>query len=1370
MTLHSRFFLFVLLLTSLQPLRLAASTPDTENFLKYVAEEGGHLLDEVTGEEGSINHLSSPNAVQPTTQAVQERILRTTSSTPIMDTHSIADPTSSFFVAPETTAIIEPPVGFLHGNSIAQVSSTETMPPPVSTGKSLGDRILALPTELISISLRSLETKQTAYKADHQQTVQELQIKYPALAQKITVWKRAVDAWNAISGKADKAAYYQDVVTLTADMPPELYRLVALSKAMKIMEDTTTYTHYLPLALEKYRSDPRNNVYQAFFFQKLDIINNNIKKLENAADAILSLSEQTNRCLAAAATVPTEENNDIEDGDDIADDVNIAEDFQNAARTAEQAVVSYCQFSQQMKEGVPAIAYFSRIKGFSLECNALEQEYRSQHAVNADNEDGTQAMNFLHAAYDAERAAASLEKAAYARRQGKTNIAKVYEQAAQYHFQIAQTVANGNGAETENIAKAAKYLDDAACRFEFRVRPNNEDAVEITADYKKVATYHLQAAHALVKGDSTKVQNFSNAVQYAYYEASELKDATQAKSEGQDEIANAHNQAAEYYSQTAQAAVNGNNTEVEKFSSAAEHAASAARKLKDATQARSEGQQKIANAHEKSAQYCSQAAQAIVNGESTKANNFLSAGYPIYKAVEQLKKAAHVESENQGAVAQAYEQAALYHLLEAQAIADGKNTEAENFSDAAQKVISAEEPLKKAVQAKSEGQDEMEKVHEQVAQYHFKAAQAAVDGDSIKANNFLIASRYTDGVVEPLRKAAQAKSEGQVKVAKTYNQAAQYCFQAAQAIVDGDSTKANNLARASCETSHEASALEDAAQAGSIGQGEVAKAYEQAAQYYSQGAQTAINGDRAQTDNFAQAASHALRAVEPLKKTAQAKSEGQSETANAHEQVAKYRLQAAQAAADGDRTKENAFSNAARWADDAVIEPLKMAAQAKSQGQGEIAEVYEHAAQYYFLAAETLASGNSLDSPKVKNCSDAIRYSNHAAHSLKDAAQAKNEGQVETEAAYKQAAQYHFKAAEVAVNGDSTKTENFSNAAWQTKSAADFLKKAAQAKSEGQIRIVEVYEKAAQYYFQSIQAALDGDNTKVENFSNAAEKIVRATEPLKNAAKARSESQVDAAITYETAAQYYFDAANAVANGDTTQAKNFSKTASYTDDAARKLKNAAQTKNESQVEAATTYKQSAQYYLEAAQFAMNGDSTKAENFSSLANNTSWAAYSLKNAAEAKSSDQVETAIAFDQASQYYFQSVQTSVDGDNTKAENFSQAGRKACEAGEVFKKAAQIRNKNNRPLSTPADTHEVQNTHGAQNLGVQTHQIIQAPEQQGNSLAETEFQRRSNIQEAEYCEQVARYLLRQAEVYAQEGIEKGNAFSRETYDEELKQ
>ncbi|HLB33178.1 MAG TPA: hypothetical protein VJK54_02970, partial [Chthoniobacterales bacterium] len=449
---------FLLLFSFLQPWRLVASTPGAEEFLKYVTEEGACLVDEVIEEEGSINHHIIINieqeAAQTVSHTVEERIPREISLT---NTHSITDPTSLslFTETPETTAPVEQSVNSLNGNFIVQVLPTETMPLPILTGKSLGDCILALPPELISIFLRSPEKKQAVYKAEHQQTVLELQGKYPQLtypelAQKITAWKGAVEKWSECPIPAEKNLRYQRVDVLASTMPPELYRLVALSQAMKIMENTTAYAYYLPRVLEKYSKDPKSKAYQAFFFQKIDIVNNNIIKLEKAADTVITLSEQKNRCLTFAVIAT------------VAENTNIAEQFQAAARTTEQAISSYCEFAQKMKERDLTTAYLFRIAGFSLECYALEKEYRAQ-AASANNRGRAQeSWDFQNAADKADSATKALNQAAQTRNEGKVEVAKTYEQAARYHFQAAQTAIYGDSTEVENFSDAARYLDDAA--------------------------------------------------------------------------------------------------------------------------------------------------------------------------------------------------------------------------------------------------------------------------------------------------------------------------------------------------------------------------------------------------------------------------------------------------------------------------------------------------------------------------------------------------------------------------------------------------------------------------------------------------------------------------------------------------------------------------------------------------------------------------------------------------------------------------------------------------------------------------------------------------------------------------------------------
>src|SRR3990167_2270888 len=462
-------------------------------------EEGACLVDEVIEEEGSINHHLTINieqeAAQTVSHTVEERIPREISLT---NTHSITDPTSLslFTETPEATAPVEQSVNSLNGNFIVQVLPIETMPIPILTGKSLGDRILALPSELISIFLRSPEKKQAVYKAEHQQTVLELQKKYPDFANNIAVWKQAVEEWSEcpISGKDLR---YQYVVALGVDMPFELYRLVDLSKAMKIIEDAIAYRNFLRLAFEKYDQDAQTEEAKIaatrskiVLLAQLDTINNNLEKLESIADAIIRLSEQRNRCLAL----------------EVHESVDIREQFCTAARTAEQAITSYCQFGQKIKEGESTIAYQFRIKGLSLMCNALKKEYYG-HTAMSENE--TQAENFNKIGTCARKAADLFEKAAQTKSEGKIEVAKAYEQTARYHFQTAQAAVDGDTTNANNFSKAAYHISKAAYNLGKVAQIKSEGQTEDTKTYEQTAQYHFQAVQAAVNGDSIQAKIYS---------------------------------------------------------------------------------------------------------------------------------------------------------------------------------------------------------------------------------------------------------------------------------------------------------------------------------------------------------------------------------------------------------------------------------------------------------------------------------------------------------------------------------------------------------------------------------------------------------------------------------------------------------------------------------------------------------------------------------------------------------------------------------------------------------------------------------------------------------------------------------------------
>ena len=87
--------------------------------------------------------------------------------------------------------------------------------------------------------------------------------------------------------------------------------------------------------------------------------------------------------------------------------------------------------------------------------------------------------------------------------------------------------------------------------------------------------------------------------------------------------------------------------------------------------------------------------------------------------------------------------------------------------------------------------------------------------------------------------------------------------------------------------------------------------------------------------------------------------------------------------------------------------------------------------------------------------------------------------------------------------------------------------------------------------------------------------------------------------------------------------------------------------------------------------------------------------------------------------QYYFQAAQAFANGDESQAENFSKAAEGVLRASLFLESAL-------------------------------------------------EYRKSGAVEALETCEKDAKYYLRCAEVYAQEGVEKGDAFTRDVYDEEF--
>ena len=510
---------------------------------------------------------------------------------------------------------------------------------------------------------------------------------------------------------------------------------------------------------------------------------NNILNLEKVADSTIRLSEQRNRCLVFAAAATAEGR------------ANIAVSFNSAAEVAQEAIASYSQFAQKMKEGESTLAYQFRVKGLFLECNCIELEYRAKNNSVLNKKEGEVLFSVLLTQVD--NAKRVLEEAVQARTNGQVEVATMLEEAVQYRFQAVKALSDSDITKENYFSTAYSDTISAATYFKEAAQARSNNQVEVAETYEQAAQYSRQAAQAASDQDITKENYFSTASFNAISVVTHLQRITQYKFQAAREEAEGNIEAAEAFQKAAQyrlqAVTDGDKMKVNNFLTAAYHAAIAVEPLKKAAQAVSEGQVEVSAAFNQSAQYHFQSAEAIVNGNNIEAENFSTAAFHADNEAKLLQKAAQSIKEGQVEVAKTEEQAAQCSLKAAQAAANKDRTKADDFAMASSHAAFATERLKEAVQMRSNNQVEVAEIYEKAAHYSLRATQAAVDGDRMKAKNFALASSYTISAAKRLKEAAQARGSNQVEVAEIYEKAARYSLKAAQATADEDYGNANSF-------------------------------------------------------------------------------------------------------------------------------------------------------------------------------------------------------------------------------------------------------------------------------------------------------------------------------------------------------------------------------------------------------------------------------------------------------------------------------------------------------------------------------------------------------------------------------------------------
>ncbi|HLB33479.1 MAG TPA: hypothetical protein VJK54_04520, partial [Chthoniobacterales bacterium] len=138
-------------------------------------------------------------------------------------------------------------------------------------------------------------------------------------------------------------------------------------------------------------------------------------------------------------------------------------------------------------------AYQFCIKGLSLECDALMQEYSAQSEQSFANGNNIEAANFKGAADMADSAIEVLKDAVQVRNEGNIAIAEACEQSAQYYLQ------------------AAHKKEEAVLQF------------KIAKQYEESADYYAQAGKAKSNGNHIDYERFNHVAYSADFSAKALK-------------------------------------------------------------------------------------------------------------------------------------------------------------------------------------------------------------------------------------------------------------------------------------------------------------------------------------------------------------------------------------------------------------------------------------------------------------------------------------------------------------------------------------------------------------------------------------------------------------------------------------------------------------------------------------------------------------------------------------------------------------------------------------------------------------------------------------------------------------------------------
>lgn len=377
------------------------------------------------------------------------------------------------------------------------------------------EKLLALKLVSLNSSSNLLVEKRAAYQKEYAEAFQEARVLAPSLTRLLDQYGIAAD---------DQKTALMEKIEAEAITPKGKF-LVSLKKAMIVIDSAFDYqSRFLStVSTASHQTGP-------FFSSTSEAINNNLKKLENAAASIVE---------AAKNSIGNEDRREIA----------IAGGNRNLAQSLEE-IIGYDQhsinnnvlFAEIIKQGEPPLAryYYQAAQLYSQAA-----EYKTLSIKEDISEDALK-KRLNSAAVAAHLSALSYEAAADKIKEEELKVADYYAQAADYYARSISPYATGEEELAASFYQAGESVEKAISFNKAAVKAENTGDRLTAYCCNQALKYSLQKAKASVLGNKKLTGFLTSAVLDVNKAALSIQEAVKVEAQGKTKAADYYRQETDY--------------------------------------------------------------------------------------------------------------------------------------------------------------------------------------------------------------------------------------------------------------------------------------------------------------------------------------------------------------------------------------------------------------------------------------------------------------------------------------------------------------------------------------------------------------------------------------------------------------------------------------------------------------------------------------------------------------------------------------------------------------------------------------------------------------------------------------------------------